>query len=463
MDRLSSLSAFLLRCGALIAFALLVFPSPGFAANNHASMAEATQHAMSEAPASSWCSYAYGAIGATTAYTRAKYYGTTPPSVSYEHACKRPDGSEFSYTDGPRHGWVSSERCDAPKVLLSDGTCDDPNARCLALNSEFSAMGPQPRTWTSRCLANGCQMVMDNPVTTQVQGLGAVHRGTLRITGACAAAPTTPVDDPEDDKKDKECTPAPGGQTFCVKANGEKCYSAGAGRQVCWSDGQTGTKTDGNVAQKRTPGTDPQTPPTPPEGTTLTPGTPTTTTQTSTGGPTIVTTVINYTTNTGTDAGDSNDGENVNGDDGGEEDGTGVTGGQDCSTPPACMDNREAVGCAILLQSWKNRCALEGNGFDPTGEAAAIDSTLPAAGNSGVPGLGIENESGSIYNGIVNGSHGWAPRPACPINIGVNIRWGFITADNSQLCQVMDALAALVLLAGYVAAGFILMGANKGI
>lgn len=276
---------------------------------------------------------------------------------------------------------------------LETGECVDPNARCLALNSEFSGMGPQSRTWTSRCLANGCNIVVDNPRTTNVLGLGSVYTGTLRITGACAPMPppNTPPD-PEGEKKPQDCTAAGSGQTMCVKSNGEKCYSASTGRQICWRDGETGTKTDGNTAQKRTPGTDPQTPPTPPENTTLTPNTPVTTTSSGGGSPNVTTTTVNYTTNTGTDAGSNNDGEPSSG--GGEDNGdpTGASGGTDCNTPPI-VSGDEALAM-VATQAWSTRCAVvAGNAVTVTGNVDDCSQPFTVEGGTGGGAQGTSSAS----------------------------------------------------------------------
>ena len=416
------------------------------------------------------CAAAYPNVGgygpAYNANFRVEYFDSpTNPSYRGRVDCMRPaghpSGGYVSQPFGNQEYFPPADRCIAPAIHdPATGACVDNNERCLALNSQFANMGPQPRTWTSRCLANGCQMVMDNPQANTVAGLGTVYRGTLRVSGACAAIspPNTP-DDPEGKKKDKECTPAPGGQTYCVKANGEKCYSAGSGRNVCWKDGETGTKNDNNIAQTRGPGTSTPPTPTPPPGETfVAPPSqpPVTTTSSGGGGPTIVTTVINNTTTNGTNAGGSGDnaGEPSTG---GTEGGTGDDEGDPnaINGPDACegtgyMPSGDPVLGATLTELWRIRCNGDKDKPDRASDTAALNSAIGDADGqfladkeaafSTAPGSGAINES------LVSFGSG-----SCPEFPVVEIPFtGQVWTRPANFCSYVDAIRYLFIFAAYV-------------
>jgi hypothetical protein len=320
------------------------------------------------------------------------------------------------------------------------------------------------------CLASGCNAVLDSPSveTTNISGSSVtIYRGTLRYTGACGTAPSP--DDPDfngsnDDSKPRpECTPASSGQTYCMKPNGDNCYSASTGRTICWHPGETGQKTDGPTIQVRKPGTEPPGEPTPPEGEDLKDSKPPVTVTTTTGGGTvIITTTGTWTTTNGTNGGPSNDGEPDDGgsssNDPGDGKGSSVEGGSDCDTPPVCSN--DAVGCAILYQQFRNRCNSEGTGLTGANAAGqAAEDQLPAEGSDTT--ARVVEDNGEGVSGVLASASGWADRGQCPVDVGFDISLGHFSMPKENLCSVMDALAALVLLAGYIAAGFILLGANK--
>lgn len=235
------------------------------------------------------------------------------------------------YTDhqGAGHIFNYDIPCATGEQVVSDGAggykCDDPNKRCLALNDGIKNQGPVPRTWTSMCLASGCNAVLDDPTVTTISGTSTtIYRGTLRYTGACGTTPSP--DDPDwdggndDNKPRPECAAAGSGQTMCIKPNGDHCYSASTGRQICWRPGETGDKGDGGVNQHRNPGPTEQPPPSPPDDTYTKNGDSITTNTTNTT-TNITTTTTNYTLNNGT--------EPPGVDQSGEPGGTGSTGGQD--------------------------------------------------------------------------------------------------------------------------------------
>ncbi|HEY0491078.1 MAG TPA: hypothetical protein VGD30_16320 [Telluria sp.] len=177
---------------------------------------------------------------------------------------------------------------------------------------------------------DGCQFAP--AVSICANGICTVGgaKGTGQACGVGDKPPTQP--------KDQECTPAPGGQTFCVKPDGQHCVSASAGRQICWQPGETGVKSDQDTLQKRDAGTEPIKPNLNLEnGDTLTEKGPPvqTNTQVKDGSGTrnITTVVQNYGTTNGSNAGSGNQGQNGDGSGGtgsgpGEGDGEGDEPGQ---------------------------------------------------------------------------------------------------------------------------------------
>lgn len=246
--------------------------------------------------------------------------------------------------------------------------CFDPSV-CLAHNEGIASQGPVPRTWTNYCPASACELVLDSPEQTTV-GTSTIFRGTLRYTGnACtpgdAGSPTGPDSDASDPDP-QTCVAASGGQNVCIKPNGEHCYSGPIGKplQFCWRPGETGQKTSSDVLQVRGPGTSTPTPAPPASGDALDPkDAPMTSTTHTSGGATVVTTVQNYTTVNGTDAGDVDQGEPPDGTGspppGGDGENGSASGGADCDAPPSCSG--DPVNCAVLDQTWRNRCSANGH------------------------------------------------------------------------------------------------------
>src|SRR5690606_38302329 len=79
-------------------------------------------------------------------------------------------------------------------------------------------------------------------------------QGKWKANGAACAAGDMDMEFEDENPPPVSCTPAEDGQTLCVKATGEQCYSAGEGRQICWRPGETGEKVDGPILQKRVGG-----------------------------------------------------------------------------------------------------------------------------------------------------------------------------------------------------------------
>ena len=141
-------------------------------------------------------------------------------------------------------------------------------------------------------------------------------------TWAPTGNPASPTDAaPQPMTNNQACTPAGDNLTFCRKANGDHCASASTGRQICWKPGETGEKTDGNVLQVRNAGGTPTTPTTtPPPGETFQQGD-SVTTNTTVNNTSNVTTITNYTTSNGTNAGGSGDTDSGEAGDGTGDDG----------------------------------------------------------------------------------------------------------------------------------------------
>lgn len=276
--------------------------------------------------------------------------------------------------------------------------CFDPN-ECLARNQEdgFRNVGPIVRGFSEACL-NGCQWRMmpgtGGCVTIAHVDGGRTCWGEFEFSGnVCGVPPPPPPVAPRNPEPPQECQQASHNQSFCLKPNGENCYTASTGRQICWEPGETGTKTDGDTAQIRRAGTEAPHPENPnlPSGDKLAPsGDPITTTTTrnnSGGGATvIVTTTQNHTTEQGTNAGTGKDGEP--GDGSGAPDGKGdddkgtADGGGDCDSRPIIRGG-DPVIAMVADQAWATRCAVEaGNAAKVTGDVGDCKSDFSVEGDN---------------------------------------------------------------------------------
>lgn len=382
----------------------------------------------------------------------------------YEWQC--PNGEEWNADTGQ----CEPPSCDGGAVRMTNGMCSPRPEQCSARNAEpgFIGVGDTTRNFTSTCIG-GCQFGVAGPNTKTSYGGKEMVTGTFEFSGAvCGQSPTQPPRPDEDVKpaKPQECTEA-GNQTFCVKASGEHCASTSGDRQICWRPGETGEKTDGKTLQKRNPGDTPQPPQTPPPSGDqwLPPTPPITTTSTFTDSKgqttTITTTITNRDTGSGVDAGGKNQGQKGDGtgDAEGEEGGTekGVH-SRDCAREPTCS-SADGIGCAILRQQWSNKCdAL-------AGDVNQIGNT------SELPVDGLEDSLIDVWDqgdGYIPGptdvdTSGWAGRGSCPINLSFSIKGRSYEVDSPQLCEILDALAALIMIVGSWHAGFILTtGFRKG-
>jgi hypothetical protein len=266
------------------------------------------------------------------------------------------------------------------------------------------------------------------------------------------------------------CTAAGGGQTVCMKANGQLCATATTGRRLCWRPGETGEKVDQDVLQVRNAGSTPQTPqtPPPPGETFAASGSPVKqvacygyfrdqgcgASPTAAGGPT--TTIQNYKTANGTNAGGTkfDQGENADGSagssaggagGGGEGEGQGsASGGESCAAPPVCSG--DPVGCAALAQQFLARCEANTRG-DVTG--ADLDETagLPETAGS----LWGDADTSTLDEGGLLGV-----ARTCPVPPTFTLGGATRTIDTSGMCDLGAIIAALVLLVAFAQSAWIL-------
>ena len=264
---------------------------------------------------------------------------------------------------------------------MLNGQCSATPEECEDLNSQSGFGVATAKPFQQRCLANGCILAM-TPGTgtcTSVAGAdGNICNGEYRFTGAVCGATPPPVHIVGPDtveaaaKNDPQaCTSAGGGShDYCVKRSGEHCMTSAQGRQLCWKPGETGTKTDGPVAQVRNAGTDVVPPALNlPSGDTLQPtGQKTTATSGST-----ITTTTNYTTIHGTNAGPKDQGQPADGTGSEESEEGSASGGADCQQRPVVSDPMLEM---VATQAWATRCAVEaGNTAKVTGDVG--DCSLP--------------------------------------------------------------------------------------
>lgn len=198
--------------------------------------------------------------------------------------------------------------------------------------------GGLTRTAGSFC-SGGCNYNVSTANASTFQSNG----GPITVYSAAGSQPTgescTVGVDPAVSNDNQLCAPLGAGQTACRKQNGDVCYSASTGRQICWQPGQTGEQTDADTMQKRNAGDQPIPPDSLqlPNGDTLSQsGEPVTTNTTiNNNGDTrnVTTTTTNYETGSGTNAGDTNSGEPGDGSGDGSGDGEGDGDGEGPGAP----------------------------------------------------------------------------------------------------------------------------------
>jgi len=298
-----------------------------------------------------------------------------------ERRCKSSNGVDwFAWirVDIPTNPiWTWAQECPSGKTWNDSlKQCFSPQ-ECLARNADLPDH-PTVRNYANACVA-GCRIKANGPTV----GVDGLFTGLYQYSGdICTASPPSLPEVPrEEEKKDppQECKPAENGMTFCLKPDGQHCATASNGRQVCWRPGETGEKDDGSVRQKRDPGTEPIPPNLSlPNGDNLQPAegpiTKTTTITSSDGTVrSITTTIKNYTTVSGADAGPKNEGQSSSGTDSpsnDEGDPNTLTGGTTCAQPP--VSTGDPILGSIALQTWKTRCQGEDNKASGGGDCQAL-------------------------------------------------------------------------------------------
>lgn len=289
----------------------------------------------------------------------------------------------------------TTNKCDCPS-----GTTYTPEGckSCGELNDDpgYHGVGSidRSRDFKSACLG-GCiyEAVPMQSTCTLVVGApaGAVDcSGRFAFTGqSCTVGGGEPAEVPPPAQLGQTapqvCRPAGSGQTFCQKPNGDQCYTASTGKQICWGASETGEKGDGPVLQTRNAGDTPIPPNlTTDGGDTLTSSGDPVTTVTTRNNTTITTTTRNYTTEFGTDAKPDNSGEPDDGSGGTDDSGddnTSASGGESCDSPP--IVSGDAALNMVANQAWATRCAVEeGNAAAVTGDVGDCASPFTVEGTN---------------------------------------------------------------------------------
>lgn len=272
---------------------------------------------------------------------------------------------------------------------MTNGQCSATPEECTAFNSGGGFGVQTTKPFRSKTLANGCVLAMTSGGSCTSTDVNSVEMctGEFQFTGQVDSGlppdvfvpgPTTPEEAAQNTPQ--ECVSAGGSHNYCVKSSGDHCMTSAKGRQLCWRPGETGTKTDGPVAQVRNAGTQPNAPALDlPSGDTLqATGQKTTATTNNT-----TTTTTNYTTVHGTNAGSKNQGEKGDGSGDGKEqdpDKNTASGGTDCDTKPIVSDPAFEM---IANQAWATRCAVEaGNAAKVTGDIGDCSAPYTVEGTN---------------------------------------------------------------------------------
>jgi hypothetical protein len=137
------------------------------------------------------------------------------------------------------------------------------------------------------------------------------------------------------------------------------------------------------------------------------------------------------------------------GDGEGEEEGGGTaSGGDDCTAPPTC--DGDPIACAQLMQQWRQRCpnplteAEMRSGITDTGVGA--DGTFPEGSSIAI------GEADFDAGGFLGGR-------SCPIPASFDMNeFGSIGFDTAPACALLNALAAMILAAGWLTAARVAFG-----
>lgn len=258
-----------------------------------------------------------------------------------------------------------------------------------------------------------------------------------------------------------ECKALGANQTACLKPNGDHCHTASTGRQICWSPGEKGEKTDADKLQKNQNGDTPSLPdkaPPPNDSFLDDPATDPVVVKTTEGPNTQTTVVNNWTTSSGGPAGGSNSGgtggtpgtDNTGGGSGGGsgggdgegDEGEGNSTGGDGNCAGGWAPSGDAILSAILQENWKTRCAGEKGEQDLRDTIGQLEGATPENGEGdSIFGAGTTNES--IDENII--SFG----ATCP-SFSIPLPWGGAFVPPPEFCTLGAALRALFILIAYV-------------
>src|SRR5690606_22715682 len=120
-------------------------------------------------------------------------------------------------------------------------------AQCLAHNAEpgFINVGETTRNFYNACVG-GCDFRAGPGSAITSVGDSQLVTGVFEFTGdPCVSEQPEVEEEVAKEVKPQECIPQPDGQTFCVKSNGEQCFTGGSDYQVCWRAGEIGEKSSG--------------------------------------------------------------------------------------------------------------------------------------------------------------------------------------------------------------------------
>jgi len=273
--------------------------------------------------------------------------------------------------------WPAGTDCpNGPNAGSTDG-CAPSQQECLAkpaLGPTFTAGSMTPTACVAGCMFDAGP---GGACMSTASGSACTVTGA-KPTGAGCSTGNVPITN-----KNQQCTPS---GDVCIKPNGDHCMAASSGRQICWTPGETGTKDDGPVKQKRDAGTTPIAPNLQlPSGDNLQTKGPPIQTTTTTNNTTITTVTQNYQTQNGTNAGGASKGESSTGDGTGKEgdgDGDGTaSGGQNCEAAPVMTG--DPVVAMVATQAWATRCAVEaGNAANVTGDIGNCSQPFTVQGTN---------------------------------------------------------------------------------
>lgn len=360
-----------------------------------------------------------------------------------------------------------------PGQCLSDQRCKARNDLPAFANSISSA-----RVGTSHCVDGCLYTVGASSVTGAIAGGGStLAAGSFSFSGAACSSTTLPKEQAET-PPEQQCSAAGGGMTFCLKKDGQHCYNATTGKQICWNPKETGEKTDQNLKQKRDAGNTPIAPVLNlPNGDTLVqngnPVTTNTSTTTNNSTTNTTTTTTNYVTQNGTNAsGGSNDGDSgepgdgSGGDDEGEDDeGETASGGGSCAAPPVCS-KPDSIECIQLQVDWQHACDAEqqyGAGFwsslfgsmTSADDASGDGTTQPgAAGVLGADGQGdlANHREVKMIDGADLDDSGFLGGGSCPQFPAAMAGPITLPIDFTKICDLLGNVGQIVLAVAYFVA-----------